>query len=289
MVLLVAWLTAVAACGSSGSSGPGSAAATTASTSTSMPPVTSQPPHEYPSSMVVLGHSGATGFNSDPAAPRTDATQNSWATGDNPDVESIYTRLLAVNPAARGHNANVAVDGTGVKELAGQVDKALAIEPHPDLFLIETVDNDLHCDGTDADNIASFTATFDDALRKISVGAPEAKIFVLSSPWSTTESYFSVAQQLPGARAATTGPGICDLFSPTGEPVPEHQATLEQITQQYLTVVESSCAKVPVCRYDNGALHNMVITTDDVTPDGFHLTIAGQRKLAALEWSALAL
>ena len=104
----------MAACGGSGS---GSAA------STSTVSKASEPTHHYPNSIVVIGHSGATGYNSDPTAPKADAKQNSWATGDNPEVDSIYTRLLAVNGAARGHNVNVAVDGTGVNELAGQVDR----------------------------------------------------------------------------------------------------------------------------------------------------------------------
>jgi len=238
---------------------------------------------------VVLGHSGATGLHSDSTSPQADARQNSWATGDNPDVDSIYTRLLALNPGVRGHNANVAVDNTGVKELADQADKALAIEPRPDLFLIETVDNDIRCDGTDAANIASFAAALEDVVGKISRGAPNSQIFIVSSPWSTTENYFSVAQQLSGARASNTGAGLCDLFSPSGEPLPAHQAFLEQTAQQYLATVESVCAKFPACRYDNGALHNMMVTPDDVTPEGFHLTISGQRKLAAIEWTALAL
>jgi hypothetical protein len=59
----------------------------------------------------------------------------------------------------RGHNTNLAVDGTGVGELAGQADQALATTPLPELFLIQSVDNDMRCDGTDADNYAPFAAT----------------------------------------------------------------------------------------------------------------------------------
>ena len=36
----------------------------------------------------------------------------------------------------RGHNTNVAVAGTGVDDLAGQADQALAATPLPELFLI---------------------------------------------------------------------------------------------------------------------------------------------------------
>ena len=127
---------------------------------------------KYPNSIVVLGHSGATGYDSDPKAPETDATQNSWATGDNPEIRSIYLRLLALNPAVRGHNTNLAVDGTGVGELAGQADQALATKPLPELFLIQSVDNDMRCDGTDADNYAPFAATLTEVLKKITSGAP---------------------------------------------------------------------------------------------------------------------
>ncbi|MDQ6852565.1 MAG: GDSL-type esterase/lipase family protein [Actinomycetota bacterium] len=246
-------------------------------------------PSAYPNSIIVLGDSGATGLHSDPDQPEKDATQNSWATGDNPAVKSIYTRVLALHPAVRGHNANVAVDGTGVDQLGGQVDQALAIEPRPDLFLIQTVANDIRCDGSDPDNYALFAVTLEDVLRKISVGAPQAKVFIVSGPWSTTKRYLSVAQHLPGARASNTGTGPCDLFSPAGEPVPAHQRYIEGITQRYLDAVKSVCAKFRTCLYDHGALHNIAITTADVTPDGYHLTVIGQRKQAALEWRALAL
>jgi hypothetical protein len=50
------------------------------------------------------------------------------------------------------------------------------------------------------------------------------------------------------------------------------------------------CAKFPACQYDNDALYHMPITTNDITPsDGAHLTIAGLRKQAALEWHVLGL
>jgi hypothetical protein len=48
--------------------------------------------------------------------------------------------------------------------------------------------------------------------------------------------------------------------------------------------------QVPTCQYDNDALYHMKIITDDITSsDGFHLTVAGLRMQAALEWRVLAL
>jgi hypothetical protein len=280
-VLLVAVAVAVvAACSSSG--GTGSGEATTTSTAAA------SPSGKYPNAIALLGHSGATGFDSDPARPGADAKQNSWATGDNPAVNSIYLRLLALNPAVRGHNLNVAVAGSRVDDLSGQADQALATQPLPGLFLIQTVDNDIRCDGTDAANYAPFVATLTGVLKKLTSAAPKAKILIVSSPWATVQNYGQVAGQLPGPRAANSGTGPCDLFDPSGHPVPAHWRTLESITLHYFGQLKSVCAKFPACQYDDDALYNMPITTGDITPtDGAHLTIAGLRKQAAVEWRVL--
>jgi len=200
IALVAAVAALLAACSSSAGGGPGAA-------STSTPAPVGQASDKYPNSIVVLGHPGTTGYDSDPKAPETDAVQNSWATGDNPAVDSIYLRLLALNPAARGQNLNMGVAGTGVNELVGQADQALAANPLPELFLIQSVDNDIRCDGTNADNYAPFAATLTEVLKKIASGAPKAKILIVNSPWATVENYGQVASHLPGPRAANSGTG----------------------------------------------------------------------------------
>jgi hypothetical protein len=175
---------------------------------------------------------------------------NSWATGDNPAVDSIYLRLLALNPALRGHNVNVAVSGSNVDNLATQAGEALDSQPVPDLFLIQTVDNDIQCDGTDAQNYGPFAATLTDVLGKLTAAAPKAKILIVSSPWATVDNYAKVAAQLEGPRGHNRGTGICDLFDPSGKPVPAHWRTLEGITLHYLGELKSVCAKFPACQYD---------------------------------------
>jgi hypothetical protein len=78
------------------------------------------------------------------------------------------------------------------------------------------------------------------------------------------------------------------MFDPSGKPVPAHWHTLETITLHYLGELKSVCAKFSACKYDDNALYNMPITTKDITPsDGAHLTIAGLRKQADLEWRVL--
>jgi hypothetical protein len=269
----------LAACSSGGTGSP--AAATTSAAA-------AQPSGKYPNAIAVLGHSGATGFDSDPNQPGVNAKGNSWATGENPAVDSIYLRLFALNPALRGHNVNVAVSGSNVDNLASQADEALDTQPLPDLFLIQTVDNDIQCDGTDAQNYAPFAATLTDVLKKLTAAAPKAKILIVSSPWATVDNYAKVAAQLDGPRAHNSGTGICDLFDPSGKPVPTHWRTLEGITLHYLGELKTVCAEFPACQYDNDALYHMPITTADITAsDGSHLTISGLRKQADLEWRVL--
>ena len=100
---------ALSACGSNDDS----ALNTSKSTSSSPTTAASLPASASPSAtspvartsrldaIAVIGHSGATGYNS----PGTggDERANSWATGTNPKVASIYQRLLATHPALEIH------------------------------------------------------------------------------------------------------------------------------------------------------------------------------------------
>jgi hypothetical protein len=71
--------------------------------------------------------------------------------------------------------------------------------------------------------------------------------------------------------------------------MPAHWRHLDKITLHYLDEVAAVCKKFPTCQYNNGALHHMALTPADLSPDGNHLTIAGLRRQAALEWRVLGL
>lgn len=56
-----------------------------------------------PVGVIAIGHSGLTGENTDPSLPPfSPVLENSWATGSNPEVDSIYQRLVAVRPETEG-------------------------------------------------------------------------------------------------------------------------------------------------------------------------------------------
>ncbi|HYN32682.1 MAG TPA: SGNH/GDSL hydrolase family protein [Ilumatobacteraceae bacterium] len=247
---------------------------------------TSSTTEEWPNSMVVLGHSGATGYNSDPANPGSDAIQNSWATGDNPQVDSIYARALAQNPALEGNNFNLAVDGSTVSDLPRQVDAALALAPLPDLFIIQAIDNDIRCDGTDHENYEPYGAAMSDVLASINAGAPDAQIFVVGL-WATVENYTDVTQQIPAAIRDNQGGGPCDVFDASGNKLPEVMTYFQDVIDHYQAQLNAACDSVATCVYAGDAIRNMVITADDLTADTYHLAIAGQAKMANTAWTAL--
>ena len=81
--------------------------------------------------LIALGHSALTGENSDPSAPGQEVRKNSWATGTNPAVRSIYERMLEVRPKTSGQVANLAEAGAPAARLAEQARQALARVPLP--------------------------------------------------------------------------------------------------------------------------------------------------------------
>ena len=264
-------------CGSS----PEPADSEPSTTSEATAPETDSP---YPDSIAVLGHSGATGANSDNRG--VDVKPNSWATGTNPEVQSIYLRVLALNPAVEGHNTNLAKDGSTVDDLLRQADLALDLDPLPELFLIQTVDNDLECALSEA-SVESFGATLVSALDKITTGAPDAEVFIVSSPPGTAQNYADVIKEVPAAWHALAGDSPCDLFDESGVIQPDKVASTQDEIDHYLAEIASSCAQFDACRYDGGAGLNVVIDLADLSSDYAHLSVAGHQRFAAAIWAAL--
>lgn len=239
-------------------------------------------------SVAVIGHSGATGTFSDPAVPGRDATENSWATGDNPDVRSIYLRLLATHPALEGHSYNEAVNGSGVGDLSAQVDRlAEMAEVVPDLVLIQSIDNDMQCDGTDATNYRPFGRTLEQTLSQIDRTMAGARVFFVSQ-WADVQAWTEWAQGVNVHVVNNSGTGPCDVFDAKGRPRPVGIASMQRIIDSYWAQVERMCARHRGCATDGLALHREFVPTDaDLSPDMNHLSIRGHAKFAAIAWRAL--
>jgi hypothetical protein len=237
----------------------------------------------YPNSIAVLAHSGATGYDSDPRRPRVDVRANSWATGTNPAVDSLYRRILARNPRIKGHNVNLAEDGATVRQLVEQARQAVGLKPKPDLLVIQIMDNDLVCPAADRD-IANFGAGLNQALRLLARRSPRSKIFVVSQ-FGSPETYAKVLTRKERLRIGGTGP--CDFVDPTGEIVESRLARLESVIQRYEAQLAATCKVFRQCRYDGGAFGRIVDEREFFTQDLNHLSIRGHAKAAAVAWAAL--
>jgi hypothetical protein len=269
----------VAGCGSSHQS-PAPGAASTA-TLASAPHVASTP--GYPDSIVVLGHSGATGEDSDPAQPHVEIRANSWATGTNPAVHSVYERILAKNPAIRGHNFNLAQGGADVEMLLAQARNAVQLKPKPQLVLIQTIDSDMACPAH-TDDYASYRSKLLSVLQLLAHGLPQAKIFIASQLGMPTTEWqtYTLAQR---RQAGGTGP--CDYLNPEGKVVPSKLARLVRIIRGYEAQVKAACARAPHCYFDGPIYARQVHRRRYVSEDLNHLSIAGHAWAARIAWAAM--
>jgi hypothetical protein len=251
----------------------------------------------YPNAIVVLGDGGAAGHASDPAHTFRDAPENSWATGTNPAVDSVYSRILAVNPAVRGHNVNLARDDLTSAGFTAQLHRAIALNPKPDLVIVELGDRaGATCDGHDAAHYAEFRAEWNAGLQTLTTGLPHARIFVVSpwggsygSSWGSFDSYVKYLDGLSeGARLQHAGKRLCQFVeSPSGRVVPARVAYMKKTWASYEAQKAAACARFPQCHYDGGVAERIAVTAADVAPGGGYPTIQGNAELAAAEWAVL--
>jgi hypothetical protein len=237
----------------------------------------------YPNSIAVLGHSGATGYDSDPKRPATDVFANSWATGTNPAVNSLYLRIRANNPTIQRHNFNLAQDGATVRKLVGQAQRVVSLRPIPELIVIQIMDADIVCPAKAAD-WAAFQKTFSQALTTIRRGAPQARIFVVSQ-FGSPGTYAKALT--PAQRVAFGGSGPCDFLDRSGRLVAPRLALLERAIHGYEAQLALACKRVTTCRYDGGAFGRIIDQPQFISHDLNHLSIRGHAKASAVAWSAM--
>ena len=191
-----------------------------------------------------------TGEGSDPNRPGQVALENSWATGTSPQVNSIYRRLVAVRPETDGHVANTAEGGAPAATLFAQAQYALETVPTPALVLVQTIDGDIGCDGTDDAHVPEFGVALADALELVTTASPDARILVVGQLGRPSPSFVKkLVAEDPTMKAALTGTGMCDFFRPDGVLNKKAFATLTSIIEDYETKQARVCATVPNCRH----------------------------------------
>ena len=207
-------------------------------------------------------------------------TTDSWATGTNKTVDSQYLRILAHDPAIRGHVYNLAeahaATGPGMSDLAFQA--AGAIARHADYIAIELGENDV-CGGTSK---SVFTREFRAGLSHVTHALPNAYIFVLSIE-DVADQWRAINASPAGHKALTSGSTLdCSLGG---------RATQRQLTRvatkiaAYNGILSKICRSAAHCRYDNGAVYRMRFHADDFDPYQLQeLSPIGERALSVIAW-----
>ena len=261
--------------------------ATVVAVVTSTTPVASTSPATTtgPVGVIAIGHSGLTGENSDPDRPFQPALENSWATGTNPDVDSVYLRLIDERPDTEGHVANTAVggasgDGVGWIRPAPALDVVAA----PQLVIIQTIDNDIRCDGTDADHVVEFGDSIADALNVISTASPDSDILMVGQLGRPDPAFVErLVAADPSQKPLLTGPAPCGFFDATGNLVEENFRSLTGIIDGYEAEQQRRCDAVAHCRTDGGVRAAYVDVLENFSPDWNHLNVRGQAAAAELD------
>jgi hypothetical protein len=151
--------------------------------------------------------------------------------------------------------------------------------------LVQSIDNDIRCDGSDSDNYQPFQASITKVLDTLTQGLPDARIFFVDQ-WADVKTYDRVVMDIDPSHI--TGAGPCDAVDPTtGKIDPAKEAYLQGLVDDYFGIIAEACAAYPTCRTDGGANQRMALEAEDLAPDLNHLSIAGHAKMAALEYEAL--
>lgn len=241
----------------------------------------------YPNSMASTGDSITRAFNTG-TDPFLDAPSNSWSTGTNATVQSLYLRILANNPAIKDKNYNLARTGAKVQDLPDMTSAINALQVEYVTILIGA--NDV-CTSSESSmtSVETFRAKFQEGMQRLASGTPNARIYVASIPnvynlWSVLKGNYS-------ARFTWSLASICQ--SMLANPNSTNQADVarrERVRQRNIdfnTQLQQVCAQYPQCRFDNDAVFNTVFTTSDVSNrDYFHPSVTGQAKLASVAWQA---
>ena len=244
------------------------------------PSVRPTPDVAHPVGIVAIGHSGLTGEGT--AGKFQENKAASWATGTLPDVNSIYSRLLALQPEIEGNAANTAAGGAPAAALVRQADTALGLVPVPQLAVVQTVDNDIQCDAANAEAVGASVLT---ALEMIHDRSPNTKILVVGQAGRPSVDFVEeLVAAHPSVKADLTWDDECTFFNPDGTINPDGFANLTAAIDAYEAETARVCATVPNCVTDGGVRRGYVDTLENFAADFAHFNVRGQAAQAELIW-----
>ena len=277
----------VAACSGGGASiAPSPPLQTSAATSSSAAaaatpsPATPTPDVTHPVGIIAIGHSGLTGEGTgNQYEPRP---ENSWATGSTPAVKSVYLRMIDVLPETEGHVANSAEGGAPAAALMAQAKIALVAVPVPALAIIQTVDNDIQCDGA---NVAEVGQHLAKALAFINGASLNTKIMVVGQLGRPSVTFIKeLVAAVPATKASLTWDDPCSFFDRDGKLSVSGVEKLSAVIDKYEAETARVCAAASNCVTDGGVRKAWIDKIKYFSPDYAHLNLDGQAAEAALIW-----
>lgn len=230
--------------------------------------------------MVALGDSITLAYGA--CLAPADCPRNSWSTGNGTSVNSHYKRILAENPAIKGHATNLAVSGATVSDLPGQA--AAAVGTGAEYVTVLIGANDACHNGIDGmTSVANFRAKLDEAFDTLAKGLPNARVLVASIPnvnqlWSAGHTHRTIS--------TLWSAGIClallDNAESEAQADVDRRHRFQQRIGEYNSQLAAACRRYGrKCRSDGGAVYDAKFSLDDVVViDFFHPNVNGQNKLA---------
>lgn len=238
---------------------------------------------EHPRGVIAFGHSSLTGLSADADRPQENSPQSSWATGTSPAVNSVYLRLVRLRPETLGSVANTAQNGATSSTLPVQAKAALDQVPFPALAIVQTIDNDIRCDGSDEAHLPEFRASVRAAIDLVHTASPKTTILVVSN-FGSPAGYAKALAADPIAVAGFAGSDPCSPFTGDGKINAKGVTTLTAIIDKYEAEQVRACEGIALCHSDDGALGGFTERVDLLASDRQHLLASGHAELAALIW-----
>ena len=246
---------------------------------------------DAPAAIAAVGDSITRAFNVGSCCALSDAPEYSWATGDNPRVDSHYRRLLRMNPDIRAFN--FARSGAKVADLDRQLRGAAAqradyvtvmIGANDLLAVVGRLENGCRPDPGAMTSVEAFRSRFREALERFTKARPEASILVASivdvtrvwEIFSGDESVLKVWTRDGSCRTALKARGTSAALRAVGARLVE-----------YNDILATVCDAFERCRWDGGAIGRYAFGKGDFSPvDYFHPNATGQRRIAEITWRA---
>jgi lysophospholipase L1-like esterase len=255
-----------------------------------------------------------------PASFGLDCPSSSWSTGTNPEVNSIYQRILARNPAIAANVANLATTAVSVSDLPRQA--ALAATQGAELVTVTIGINDacapVGSNGGQQTPLDTFRNRFEQAMSLLAAAPARPRILVATVP--NAHRTWRLFRDDPNAQVRWQFGVICPplLSNPTSTAsadVARRAAFLARLAA-YNLIEADACHKITRCETDGGALFTWEFGPNDIatvtntggvhdfpfnlpvlapvgpgaipdsTGDYWHPTVRGQAAIAQRVWKA---